>query len=159
MGIGNLNAIANAATVAVNPNVGATLFASAGHATVNFKQVPAYNQATISAQVQPLSSGDIRQLDALNIQGAQKAIWINGTALAIIRIKQLGGDLIVFPDGTLPEGNTWLVLASLEQWAATWCKVAVSLQDDDVAPPSGGLTTDLSDPSNEVVVPAVLTGV
>jgi len=82
------------------------------------------------AQVQALSSGDIRQLDALNIQGAQKAIYLNGAALAISRIKQTGGDLIVFPDGTLPEGNTWLVLASLEQWGQTWCKCAVSLQDD-----------------------------
>lgn len=159
MQIGNLQNIANAAISAVNPNVTATLFASAGNTIINFKQVPAYNAATISAQVQPISSGDIRQLDSLNIQGAQKAIWINGTALAIDRVKQIGGDLIVFPDGTLPEGNTWLVLASIEQWGATWCKVALSLQDDATAPPTGDLTTDLTDPSNNIVVPLILTGV
>jgi hypothetical protein len=131
MAIGNLNAIVNTATVAVNPNVAATLFISTGNTVgSNFKQVPAYDKSSVMAQVQALSSGDIRQLDALNIQGAQKAIYLNGAALAISRIKQTGGDLIVFPDGTLPEGNTWLVLASLEQWGQTWCKCAVSLQDD-----------------------------
>lgn len=156
----NLQAIANGAITAINPNFPAILYASAGSTVVNFNPVPAYNPANVAAQVQPLSSGDIRQLDALNIQGASKAIYINGTALAIDRIKNLGGDLIVFADGLLPEGNTWLVVASLEQWGRTWCKVAVELQDDIVLPPpSGGLTTDLSDPNNEVIVPAILTGV
>lgn len=126
----NLNAIANGATSAINPNAGATLFISTGNTVVNFRQVPTYDKLAVSAQVQPLNSGDIRHLDSLNIQGAQKAAYLNGTALAISRIKQFGGDLLVFPDGTQPEGNTWLVVASLEQWSTTWCKVAVSLQDD-----------------------------
>ena len=127
----NLNSIANSATSAVNPNFPATLFISTGYTIVNFKQVPTYTKAAISAQVQPLSSGDIRQLDALNIQGAEKAIYLDGDALAISRIKKRGGDLIVFADGTLPEGNTWLVKASIEQWqGATWAHVAVVLQDD-----------------------------
>lgn len=125
----NLQAIANGVITAINPNTAATLFVSTGNTVVNFRQVPSYDKLAVSAQVQPLSSGDIRQLDSLNIQGAQKAIWLNGAALAISRIKKLGGDLIVFPDGTLPEGNTWLVLASIEQWGP-WCKVAVCLQDD-----------------------------
>jgi hypothetical protein len=156
----NLSAIANGVITAINPNFPATLFISLGNTVVNFKQVPSYNPASVAAQVQPLTSGDLRLLDALNIQGAQKAIYLNGTALAISRVKQLGGDLITFADGTLPEGNTWLVLASLEQWA-NWCRVAVSLQDDIVLPPppAGTLTTDLTDPSNEVVVPLILTGV
>jgi hypothetical protein len=126
----NLRAIANSVTSAINPNVGATLFISTGNTVVNYKQVPAYDKAPVAAQVQPLTSGDIRQLDALNIQGAQKAIYLNGAALAISRIKKFGGDLVVFPDGTLPEGNTWLVLASLEQWGSVWAKCAVILQDD-----------------------------
>lgn len=131
----NLQALANGVITAINPNFAATLYISTGNTTVNFKQVPTYDQVSVSAQVQPLSSGDIHQLDALNIQGAQKAIWINGAALGIDRIKKAGGDLIVFADGTLPEGNVWLVLASLEQWqGATWCRVAVSLQDDSAAP-------------------------
>jgi hypothetical protein len=127
----NLQAIANSVISAVNPNVAATLFISTGNTVdSNFVQQPTYDKLVVSAQVQPLTSGDIRQLDALNIQGAQKAIYLNGTALGISRVKQRGGDLIVFANGVMPEGNTWLVLASLEQWATTWCKVAVVLQDD-----------------------------
>lgn len=127
----NLQAVANGVITAINPNFPATLLISTGNTVVNFVQTPTWDSVAVSAQVQPLTSGDLRQLDALNIQGAQKAIWINGAALGISRIKQRGGDLIVFPDGTLPEGNTWLVLASLEQWqGATWAHVAVSLQDD-----------------------------
>jgi hypothetical protein len=127
----NLQSIANGVITAINPNFPATLFISTGNTVVSFKQTPTYDKVAISAQVQPLTSGDLRQLDALNIQGAQKAIWLNGAALGISRIKQRGGDLIVFADGTLPEGNTWLVLASLEQWqGATWAHVAVALQDD-----------------------------
>lgn len=125
----NLQQIANGAITAINPNFAATLFISTGNTVTNFKQIPTYDQVPVSAQVQPLTSGDLRQLDSLNIQGAQKAIWLNGAALAISRVKKLGGDLIVFADGTMPEGNTWLVLASLEQWSA-WCKVAVVLQDE-----------------------------
>jgi hypothetical protein len=131
----NLQQIANAAITAINPNFPATLFISTGNTVVNFKQTPTYDQVAISAQVQPLTSKDLRQLDALNIQGAEKAIYLNGAALGISRIKNRGGDLIVFADGTLPEGNTWLVLASLELWAGQttingWCKVAAVLQDD-----------------------------
>lgn len=154
--VGNLRATANSVTRVINPNKPATLLASAGFAIVDHVQVPAYNQAGVIAQVQPLSSGDVRQLDALNIQGANKKIFLNGTALAIDRVKQLGGDLIVFADGIIPEGTTWKILASLEQWSLTWCMVAVILQDDII---TTGLTTDLSDPGNEVIVPAILTGV
>lgn len=158
--IRNLRATANSVTRVINPNVPATLLVSAGNTIVNFVQVPTYNPAAVLAQVQPLSSKDLRMLDALNIQGAEKAVYLNGTALAIIRVLQLGGDLIVFAPGVQPEGTTWKILASLEQWGTTWVKCGIVLQDDVIVPtPSGGLTTDLSDPNNEVIVPAILTGV
>jgi hypothetical protein len=130
--VGNLRAIANSLTRVINPNLPATLFISTGNTIgADFRPVPAYDKAPISAQVQPLSSKDIRQLDSLNIQGAEKAIYVNGSALAISRIKQFGGDIIVFAPGTLPEGNTWLVLAQLELWGGgIWSKVSVILQDD-----------------------------
>jgi hypothetical protein len=157
----NLRATANSVTRVINANIPATLFISIGSTVINFKQVPAYNQAGVLAQVQPLSSKDVRLLDALNIQGAEKAVYLNGTALAIDRVLQLGGDLLVFPDGMVPEGTTWKILASLEQWGTTWCKVGLILQDDVLmpTPPSGTLSTDLTDPGNEVIVPLILTGV
>ena len=127
----NLRATVNTATRAINPNFTATLFISTGNTTVNFVQTPTYTQSTVQAQVQPMTTGDIRMLEGLDIQGAEKAIYLNGAALAISRIKKLGGDLIVFANGTLPEGNTWLILANIEQWGGSmWCKVACRLQDD-----------------------------
>lgn len=129
--VGNLRAIANSVTRVINPNVPATLYISTGNTiSASHVQVPAYDLEPVTAQVQPLSSKDVRQLDALNIQGAEKAIYLNGTALAINRVLQLGGDLVVFAPGIQPEGTTWKILASLEQWGKTWCKVGVILQDD-----------------------------
>lgn len=158
--VGNLRATANSVTKAINANTPAFLYSSTGYAILNHVQVPSYVSAPLLAQVQPVSSGDLRQLDALNIQGAQKSIYLNGAALGVIRVKRLGGDLIVFPAGTLPEGDVWLVLASLEQWSGRlWGKVAVKLQDDMQGPSTSSLSTDLTDPNNIVVVPAVLTGV
>lgn len=130
MPLGNLRQLANNNTRVVNPDVSATLFVSTGFTVgPSHRQVPSYDQVPVVAQVQPLESGEIKMLDALNIQGASKAVYINGSALAIDRIKHIGGDLLVFPDGTLPEGDNWLIVASLEQWGNTWCKVAISLQD------------------------------
>ncbi len=127
----NLRATANSVTKVINPNFPATLFISTPPIVVNFVPVPQYDKASIIAQVQPLSSKDLRLLDALDIQGAEKAIYLNGPALAISRIKKLGGDLIVFANGVLPEGNTWLVLAQLEIWGSgVWSKCGCILQDD-----------------------------
>ena len=156
----NLRNVANGVTKTINANFPATLLISLPPTVVKFVPQPTYHQNGVLAQVQPLSSRDSRLLDALNIQGAEKAIYINGPMLAISRIKKFGGDLIVFPDGTLPEGNTWLVMAQLELWGSgLWSKCGVILQDDIIIPAGTTLTTDLSGPGNEVIVPAVLTGV
>lgn len=151
----NLRAIANSVTKAINPNVPATLYVSTGNIVdANFRQQPQYQQTPIIAQVQPVSSGDLRKLDSLNIQGVQKAAYLNGSALAINRVLQLGGDLLVFPGGYVPEGNTWLIKASLEQWASTWCKVALVLQDDSLVP-AGAPSLDYSKPDNSQYKPGL----
>lgn len=131
--IGNLNAIANSQITSVNDNVAAVLWVALPPIIVNFKQVPQYNKLPVAAQVQAMTSGDVRQLDSLNIQGAEKIIFLNGASLAIIRVQDLGGNLIVFQPGVIPEGTTWKIVASMEQWGPTWCKVAVTLQDDDLS--------------------------
>lgn len=132
--LGNLRALANSAIQPINPDLPATLMISTGNTVgADFKQIPTYDDVPVTAQVQPLSSGDIAQLDSLNIQGAEKTIYLDGVALAINRIKKRGGDLVVFAPGLVPEGTTWLVKANLEQWGGTWCKVAVTLQDDDLS--------------------------
>jgi hypothetical protein len=150
----NLAAIANGAITAVNPNFTATLYSSTGSQVVNFVPTPTYAAFGIAAQVQPLTSGDLRQLDALNIQGASKAIYLNGAALGVVRVKNRGGDLIVFPANTLPEGDVWLVKASIEQWQGSlWAKCAVELQDVSAIPSTA--STDFSDPSNSQFIPGL----
>lgn len=132
--IGNLNALANSQIVSVNDNSPATLWVAITPIIVNFKQIPQYNKLPVVAQVQAMSSGDVRQLDSLNIQGAEKIIFLNGAALAIIRVKDLGGSLVVFDPQYAPlEGTTWKIVSSMEQWGPTWCKLAVTLQDDDLS--------------------------
>lgn len=155
--IRNLRATANSVTRAINPNFQATLVISTGNVIgPDFVQIPTYDETAIFAQVQPLSSKDLRQLDSLNIQGAEKAIYLNGVALGVNRIKQRGGDLVMFAPGTLPEGDNWLVLASLEQWGGgVWAKVAVVLQDVG----NTGLTADLTNTDNNVLIPALLSGI
>jgi hypothetical protein len=82
----------------------------------------------VSAQVQPITTGDLRKLDALNIQGVSQKAYLNGTLRGLQRINSLGGDLVV-----LDTGETYLVKAVLEQWAAgnvMWVCAAIVLQND-----------------------------
>ena len=99
----NLHGIVAPAIAAVNPFVLATLKRSTGYTTADDgTRTPRYTDAPdISVQVQALSYSDLQQT---------------------------GGDLFVFPVGTLPEGTTWLVAYVLEEWA-DWYKVAITLQN------------------------------
>ena len=80
----------------------------------------------ISAQVQPLTGGDLRHMDALNLQGSHRALYANIDIRGIVRVKLRGGDLVILPDG-----STWLVNQSLENFYSTagWQKCAITLQD------------------------------
>jgi hypothetical protein len=128
----NIRAIANAATRGINPNVSAELWKNTGSTTsATGKRAPVYSKLPIDVQVQALTSSDIQQIDGLNIEGVRRAIYCSTQIAAIIRILQKGGDLIVFPRGTLPEGTTWLAAHVLERYP-TWCKIAITLQTDDL---------------------------
>jgi hypothetical protein len=86
--------------------------------------------AFVSAQIQPLGSGDLRKLDSLNIQGVNNKIYITGMLRGIQRVNKFGGDLVVFPDGT-----TYLVRSVLEDWFMDgWTSVAVVLQNQSIVP-------------------------
>jgi hypothetical protein len=121
--------IANAAIQAVNPSVVATLTPSTGYTTNGAgKQIPSYGtpQTGLSAQVQPLSGRDLRQLEGINMNGSQRAVYLRGTANATVRVAKKGGDLITLIDG--PNAGVWLVVQVLEQWES-WVKVVVTLQN------------------------------
>lgn len=72
-------------------------------------------------------------LDGLNIQNATRCAYFTGNAMAVVRVDQRGGDLIVFAPGVLPEGTTWKAVHILEPWPS-WVKVALVLQN----PPDDG---------------------
>lgn len=128
----NLRAAVNAVTSSINPNVRAELWHSTGSTTVSTgKRTPNYTKTPIVVQAQALSYSDLEQLDGLNIQGVRRAIYADAQVMAIVRVQQEGGDLVVFPAGTFPEGTTWLAVHTLERWP-TWCKIAITLQDDEL---------------------------
>lgn len=122
----NLHAIASGAISAVNPQQPVSVQISAGTYTTspNGARVPQYQQAVnVYGQVQELTTRDLRQLDSLNIQGSQRAIYLSGEVDAIVRFNSKGGDLITLQDGTI-----WLTTTILEQWPE-WVKASIVLQD------------------------------
>jgi hypothetical protein len=112
---------------AVNPLAPVQLQYSLGTYTTTSagKRVPNYSSppTSMSAQVQPLSSGDLRLLDSLNLGGASRAIYVYGKLQSVIRLTQQGGDLITMPDGTI-----YLTVLVMEQWS-DWARVAAKLQN------------------------------
>lgn len=119
----NLHQIVSGAIGAINPPTLCKLQSSTGFVMEGVTQVPQYACFDVMCQIQPLSSGDLRKLDALNIQGVNKAIYINGNVEGVNRVAIKGGDLFTFPDGT-----AWLVVVALENWP-DWSKIAVVKQD------------------------------
>lgn len=75
-----------------------------------------------SAQVQDLSQKEVRLFEALNLQPAQKIIYVTGYLSGVVRFNQKGGDIIDIGE------ERYLTTAVLEQWP-TWCKIAATLQN------------------------------
>ncbi len=122
----NLHGIVSGAIATVNPFTQVSVRQSLGSTTnPDGSRTPAYDDPYVaSAQVQELTSRDLAQLDGLNVQMSQKAMYLNGAINGVIRVSRLGGDLITLEDGTV-----WLTTAVLEQWP-DWVKVSVTLQND-----------------------------
>jgi hypothetical protein len=123
----NLHAIVSGAIGAVNPPMAGSLKRSAGYTTdANYSQVPIYEYAeNLMFQVQALTWKDLQQLSGINIEGEQRAMYVNGQMQGVSRPGAQGGDLV-----TLCNGTVWLVTKVLEDWSYTdcWCKVAVTRQ-------------------------------
>ncbi|WP_144378525.1 hypothetical protein [Mesorhizobium amorphae] len=126
----NLHGIVAPAIGVVNPFVVTTIKRSNGATTLpDGKRVPSYDTfGNVKVQVQAFTADDLKQLDGLNIQGTKRAVYLNGPIAGVIRDAQAGGDLMVFPNGTLSEGNTWLVAHVLERWP-DWSKCVITLQN------------------------------
>jgi hypothetical protein len=121
----NLHQIVRGNIIAVNPEVPVTIRVSTGSTTnADYSSTPTYDTVTgVWAQVQDLSADDLRQVEALNLQGSHKTIYLNGSVAGIVRDASEGGDLV-----TLPDGSIWLITKVVEQWP-DWCHAIMTLQN------------------------------
>jgi hypothetical protein len=121
--------IANQVSQVTNPNISVTWLKSTGYTTsASGSRTPTTtSQQVISAQVQGLSSEDLKHTDGLNIQGVMRSVHIFGNVQGVVRIDQQGGDILQFPE--LPGGaiRNWKVIQVMETWP-TWSRVLVALQ-------------------------------
>lgn len=121
----NLFGMALGLVTQANPQRPASLQVSTGYTvTAAKKQVPTYSTSAIAAQVQAMSDKDLRQVEALNLQGSLFKVYAYGPIDAIVRVKQKGGDIITFTD----TGEVYLVSIVLERWPG-WCSLACTLQN------------------------------
>ncbi len=118
--------ISNAVTDCVNPNISVTVQASTGYTIgAGLKQVPSYAAAVSGfAQVQELSSSELKQTEGLNIQGVMRKLYLRSPLNAVIRPNSQGGDLVTIA------GQVWYTVKTLELWP-TWCSALIVLQTQE----------------------------
>ncbi len=130
----NLHGLVSGAIGVVNPFISCDYYASNGFTIEDSgRQVPAYlAPVTGTAQVQPSTADDLKQLDAVNLGGVKKTIFLYGAAFAVVRKYVKGGDKLVLAVGS--NAGTYLVNLVPEQWDdgpnAAWVKVIATLQND-----------------------------
>lgn len=130
----NLHGIVSPVISAVNPMVSATIKRSTGFtAQPDGTRIPIFERVpNVPLQVQSETYSDLQKLDGLNIQGVRRVAYAYGYWASVIRSLNVGGDLVVFPTGLMPEGRAWLLVWVLETWP-DWCKFAITLQNEDKA--------------------------
>ncbi|CAI1170898.1 MAG: hypothetical protein ACTINL_04495 [Serratia proteamaculans] len=122
----NLHKLVRGAITTVNPDIPAVMRRSDGWEMGPGRQrVPKYlPDEPITIQLQPLSRGDLKHVDGLNLQGLCKSIHVVGNSFGVLRGRKLGGDLVIIGD------EEWLVIEPLELWP-DWCRLLVCLQDPE----------------------------
>ena len=118
----NLHQIVRGAITTVNPDVTGVLKVNSGFTTTpGGKRVQSYTDVDVIVQMQSLSSTDLKQIDAINIQGILQSAYLNGNFNGINRPEQQGGDMLIV------DGKTWLVVKVAELYT-DWCHLIVNLQ-------------------------------
>ena len=114
--------LANNAIQTVNKDNIITIRKSTGYTIgEGRKQIPTYSDYRGNAQIQALDNKAMQKVNALNMQGAARALYLTGELHGIIRDDEIGNDLVLW------NGKTWLVALVLETWE-TWSKVAIIQQ-------------------------------
>lgn len=123
----NLRAIANAAIQPINPNLPVTVFVPNGYTVdpVTLRQVPAFIETPGFGNVQALDGDELKQADALNIQGTLRGVYLYGAVAGVIRPDQQPSAELEFAHGGV--SGRWGVFKVFETWQS-WCKVGVVYQ-------------------------------
>lgn len=127
----NLHSVVSGAVAAVNPFTQVTLKRDVGFTeNPDFSRSPKYECLPVSAQIQAMTSDDVKILSDIGIQGYKRKIYLFGSFSGIIRGLQKGNDLIIFPDK-----SEWKIVYVFEDFGhglvgkSGWCSVAVTLQN------------------------------
>jgi hypothetical protein len=122
----NLQDIAVGVITAINPQIYCLLQMSTGSNILpDGTRIPTYAEfPNVACQIQPLTTGDLKHLDGLNLQGIHKAVYVDGNWDAVVRTFNRGGTLI-----TTPDSQQWLLIQQIEAWNGTWTKFAMTLQN------------------------------
>ena len=126
----NLRSLANKYTQITNKNQQINWIQSTGYVTDSAgKRTSTTITLTVEAQIQALSASDLKQVDGLNITGVMRSVYLYGNAAGVVRVDQIGGDILVFPEIPGSTSRNWLVTQVVETWS-DWCHVIVTLQKD-----------------------------
>ena len=126
----NLRAIANKYIQITNKNIQINWVQSNGYVTDDAgKRTPKTLTLTVEAQVQALSSSDLKHIDGQNVTNNMRSVYMYGNAVGVVRADQLGGDILVFPEVPGNCNRNWLITQVVETWP-DWCHVIVTLQQD-----------------------------
>ena len=122
----NLHGLVRGVVGAVNPDTVVQWQASTGQTVATGGKQTATFAAAVpkKANIQPVSTGDIKKYEFLQSQGIYRAVYLFGVVGAIDRLRRFGGDLLQFPATKGDASRTWLVKAVDEQWP-DWCRVIV----------------------------------
>lgn len=118
----NLHGIVRGAITRINPDVPGTFMVNTGSSTLpGGKKTQSYTNVDVMVQLQELSSTDLKQVDAVNIQGILRSAYVTGNFNGINRPEQKGGDFLMVGD------QKWLVVKVAELWP-DWCRLIINLQ-------------------------------
>lgn len=135
---GAINSVNNDKLIQWLASTGST-FGAAGTLTPTYAAVQ-----SIYAQIQPVPTDRLAQLENLNIQGVMRSVYMRNGVASAVRADGTGGDLLQFPEVLNGLPRTWLVVTVEEAWD-NWCHVIVKMQNDMNNAP---WTSDSSVPSD-----------
>jgi hypothetical protein len=132
----NLHSVAVRVISAINPQQPVSIRYSLGTSTqlADGTLVPAYSSppTPMLGQLQSLQYRDLIQIQALNLNGTRRSVYLWGDNEGLVRLNSLGGDLITFipKQGNIPANSTWLVATMAENWPQDgWCRCICTLQN------------------------------